>query len=161
MRDTIHLPRKYSTEPLTGTRGKKFLHFLKKFSKSCHKSTFQTFLYNVNRVEITQIGGGCCRIRSTGFPCEFCRMADIMLCNSSEQHRNEKTDCAGSPAKDCIFISGWAGADRPVDDRLAPTEVERRRPSSLRHMTRKRHIAFEEGGLWPAVLNSYVALSLK
>ncbi|MCD8015290.1 MAG: hypothetical protein LUG99_19400 [Lachnospiraceae bacterium] len=75
--------------------------------------------------------------------------------NSSEQHQNEKTDCAGLPAKGCIFILGWAGADRPVDDRLAPTEVERRRPSSLRHMTRKRHIAFEEGGLWPAVLNSY------
>ncbi|MCC8103405.1 MAG: hypothetical protein LIP11_14495, partial [Clostridiales bacterium] len=55
--------------------------------------------------------------------------------NSSEQHRNEKTGWAGLPAKDCIFISGWA-----------------ERPSSLRHMTRKRHIAFEEGGLWPAVL---------
>ncbi|MCD7813886.1 MAG: hypothetical protein LUH20_07550 [Lachnospiraceae bacterium] len=59
--------------------------------------------------------------------------------NSSEQHRNEKTGCAGLPAKGCIFISGWA-----------------ERPSSLRHMTRKRHIAFEEGGLWPAVLNSFI-----
>ena len=55
--------------------------------------------------------------------------------NNSEQHRNGKTDCAGLPAKGCISISGWA-----------------ERPSSLRHMTRKRHIAFEEGGLWPDVL---------
>ncbi|MCC8140183.1 MAG: hypothetical protein LIO67_07815, partial [Lachnospiraceae bacterium] len=56
-----------------------------------------------------------------------------------EQHRNEKTDCAGLPAKGCVFISGWA-----------------ERPSSLRHMTRKRHIAFEEGGLWPDVLKQRI-----
>ncbi|MCD7833281.1 MAG: hypothetical protein LUH00_04745, partial [Lachnospiraceae bacterium] len=46
-----------------------------------------------------------------------------------------KRRCAGLPAKGCIFFSGWAGAERPVDVRLAPTEVKRRRPSSHRHMT--------------------------
>ncbi|MCD8397148.1 MAG: hypothetical protein LUD12_08210 [Lachnospiraceae bacterium] len=41
------------------------------------------------------------------------------FCNSSEQHQNEKTDCADLSAKGCIFILGWA-----------------QRPSSHRYMTR-------------------------
>ncbi|MCD7955459.1 MAG: hypothetical protein LUG93_06845 [Lachnospiraceae bacterium] len=51
-------------------------------------------------------------------------------------------------------FSFWDGVLSASGARPAPTEAKRReRPISHRHMTRKRHIACEAGGLRPVVSN--------